>query len=215
MRFTVPSFLSLGLAACLSACGGSSGGGGGASVQPPPPLQEVVLEPIQSRTGYIVDLAGGGTAVVAGANNNPVWIQVGDSATQDIVTGYAAFDMSALPADAQIVSAKLHVWQISVDTGFYAKLGPLVVWEIEGSGVLDLGEHNAVARFGYELVTREDLGEYTGDVGLWVENQLGKTNPSLTLRLDLPAAPLVRDADDDFTYLDTDPIALFVVVQYR
>ena len=220
MRFTLPSVLSLGLAASLTACGG--GGGRNAAPLPQaqqvPQEQEVTLPAIGERTGYIYH--------VGGLTVRPGRIRVGNTAALNVARGYVAFDMSAIPAGAQILSATLHIWQVGIDTApnwdIYSEfgIGPLQAQRIHGAGPLDAQEHNAPALPGtatMDVITSKALGEHTADLTDWIRAQhLSASRESLTMRF-LFQQEVDGDWSNDLTTLDDGyrGNAPFVVVRYR
>ncbi len=111
----------------LTACGGGgSSGGGGADIPSLVILGNPHLDGWVSDSGLVFD------------TSTPV---AGDTNLNDGYRAFDAFDLTRLPANAQIVSATLRVYQSEVLGDPYSTHGPLVADHINIGSTLDTGDY--------------------------------------------------------------------------
>ena len=124
-----PSLLVLlALSLVLVACGGGGGGDGG----PPPALTALALPSDGDIDGWV------GNNDLFFPTSTPV---AGDSNLDDGYRAFFAFNLDSIPADAQIVSVKLRLYQSHVLGDPYSTHGPLVADHIDICTGLDLGDY--------------------------------------------------------------------------
>ena len=120
----------------LSACGAGSSV---ANALFPPTVS--VMPSLLSHTATGTSI-GGGTMAATGADGSPV--VVGDWGPIEI-RGFMRFDLSAIPAGAEILDADLRVYQGNVNETPYPDLGELRVDHMAFGALLDNADYNAPA----------------------------------------------------------------------
>ena len=210
------TLLAFGLTAC---------GGGGGNDPAPAPVPTPTPNTIQVSLPLLSDMTGYVTARNADRGFNQSPIRMGDLHTQETLRGIVSFDISSLPAGAQILSAQFEVIQANVVhngvTGGdpFQDLGTISAERIDGTPPLDTSEWSApVLSTALKLVTStRDLGLRAVDVTDWVAAGLAEGRDRLDMRMYFE---LASDFDNrgDWATFDDGPFrgrAPTLVVQYR
>ena len=135
--------------------------------------------------GFRANNGGGNNTVDIRAGNG---VMFGSPAQELVVRGFMSFDLSGIPATAQVQSIQLRFYQVSVTGTPYAKLGNLLLQHVDyGSTLND-------AAFDTPVLHSAILGPHTGagewynitstTIGDWIESDLaaGRTRTQLRLQ---------------------------------
>ena len=154
-------------------------------VVPPAADVTVTLTSQAALDGFRANNGGGNNTVDIRAGNGTMF---GSPAQELVVRGFLSFDLSGIPATAQVQSIALRFYQVSVTGTPYAKLGNLLLQHVDyGSTLND-------AAFDTPILHSATLGLHTGagewynitatTIGDWIESDLaaGRTRTQLRLQ---------------------------------
>jgi hypothetical protein len=155
-------------------------------VVPPPADVTVTLTSQAALDGFQANNGGGNNSVDIRAGNGIMF----GSPSQELVTrGFMSFDLSGIPATAQVQDIQLRFYQVDVTGAPYAKLGNLLLKHVDYGSVLTNAAFDTP-----ELHTTPPLTMHTGPgewytitwvtLGDWVESDLaaGRTRTQLRLQ---------------------------------
>lgn len=129
-----------------------------------------------------------------GGGNNTVDIRVGNGAffgspSQELVIrGFISFDLTGIPASANVKSIQLRFYQVNVTGTPYAKLGNLLLQHVDYGSTLDNAAYNTPVLHSAILSPHTGSGEWytitAGTIGDWIEADLaaGRTRTQLRLQ---------------------------------
>ncbi|MDJ0973014.1 MAG: hypothetical protein QNJ98_00965 [Planctomycetota bacterium] len=173
----------------LTACGGSS-----KDTTPIP--QSITVGPDGDFTGHIVEVTPGMTyAVTTNAQ-----IQAGDDTANNWRRGFVRFDLSTIPAGAQVQSATIRITQVAPTGTPYADLlTNLQVDHIDAGAMLDDADFsaNSLALNIGTISMDATTGERTLGVGVQVALDLAQARTTSDFRFTFPIQT-DNNGDDDF-----------------
>lgn len=195
--------------AAVGAVSLASCGGGGEPV-PPPAEREMVIESQSAFDGYVTAVSGiPDSATTSGE------ILIGD---EDVVNwlhrGFLRFKLNLLPANIQVVSARLEIHQTSGNGQGdpYGKYGPLMVKHLRYTGSLDVDAFDwpEEPTIDAELAKNMNAGVKDADVSAAVQADVAAGEFAIEFRLQFrdDEDPALHDLLTDTTmYASTDNIS--------
>jgi hypothetical protein len=144
-------------------------------------------EVIYSRTSQA---ALDGYVIGGQAPYNALDIRVGNIATatgERVYRGFMSFDLSGIPAGANVLSAQLRFWQGQLVGDPYGKLGTLLMKHVDYGGSLDTTDFDGPELGSAILATHTSPDEWynvtSGTVATWVRDDLAAGRPRFQVRL--------------------------------
>lgn len=189
MRSYIPQSLLGAGSLLLSACGGGFIDGVFAS----PEIVHLPNVPTESGFTYAAGPLHG--------SDGALMIRVGDSTGDDERRGFLRFDLSALPAGAEIVEARVHIGQENVVGAPFTTMGAVIVDHVNMGAGFSIADFGAVPlTFGIGVLSSSStLGARVVDVTDAVEADIaaGRTRSDFRLRFGVGT-----DADGVQDYVD-------------
>jgi hypothetical protein len=144
-------------------------------------------EVIYSRTS---EAALDGYVIGGQAPYNALDIRVGNIATatgERVYRGFMSFDLSGIPAGANILSAQLRFWQGQLVGDPYGKLGTLLMKHVDFDGSLDTTDFDGPELGSAILATHTSPDEWydvtSGTIATWIRDDLAASRARFQVRL--------------------------------
>ncbi len=128
-----------------------------------------------------------------GGGNNTVDVRVGNGAffgspsEELVIRGFMSFDLTGIPATADIKSIQLRFYQVNVTGTPYAKLGNPVMQHVDYGGALDNAAYDAPVLHSATLSPHTGSGEWytitATTITDWIENDLTSGRTRFQFRL--------------------------------
>ena len=154
------------------------------AVVPPAPDVTVTLTSQAALDGFRANNGGGNNTVDIRAGNGAFF----GSPTQELVIrGFMSFDLTGIPATAQVQSIQLRFYQVDVTGTPYAKLGNLLLKHVDYGSTLNDAAFNTPELHSGTLSPHTGAGEWynitSGTLGDWIESDLSAGRTRFQLRL--------------------------------
>ena len=155
------------------------------AVVPPPADVTVTLTSQAALDGFRANNGGGNNAVDIRAGNG---VMFGSPSQELVVRSFMSFDLSGIPATAQVQSIQLRFYQVSVTGTPYAKLGNLLLQHVDYGSTLNDAAFDTPVLHSAILAPHTGAGEWyditSNTIGDWIEGDLaaGRTRTQLRLQ---------------------------------
>jgi hypothetical protein len=154
------------------------------AVVPPAPDVTVTLTSQAALDGFRANNGGGNNTVDIRAGNG---VFFGSPSQELVVRGFMSFDLSGIPATAQVQSIQFRFYQVDVTGTPYAKLGNLQLKHVDYGAVLNDAAFDTPELHSGTLTPHTGEGEWynitSGTLGDWIESDLAAGRTRFQLRL--------------------------------
>ncbi|MGC9335487.1 MAG: FHA domain-containing protein [Anaerolineae bacterium] len=168
-----------------------------------PPDVTVTLQSQAALDGFQANNGGGNNSVEIRVGNGPF---VGSPAYELVNRGFMSFDLSGIPAAAEIRSIELAFYQVQVVGTPYTKLGNPLLKHLDYGGSLENSDYDAAVLASAILAPRTGSGEWyqitSNTLANWIEEDLraGRTRFQLRLQFNTETD---GDGNDDRIMLES------------
>jgi hypothetical protein len=155
------------------------------AVAPPAPDVTVTLTSQASLDGFRANNGGGNNTVDIRVGNGSMF---GSPPQELVIRGFISFDLSGIPATADVQSIQLRFYQANVTGTPYAKLGNLLIKHVDYGSTLGNAAFDTPELHSATLSPHTGSGEWytitAGTIGDWIESDLsaGRTRTQFRLQ---------------------------------
>jgi len=153
-------------------------------VVPPPADVTVTLTSQAALDGFRANNGGGNNTVDVRVGNGAMF---GSPPEELVIRGFMSFDLTGIPATAQVQSIQLRFYQVNVTGTPYAKLGNPLLKHVDYGSVLNDAAFNTPELHSAILSPHTGSGEWytitASVIGDWIESDLAAGRTRFQLRL--------------------------------
>jgi hypothetical protein len=153
--------------------------------------------------GFRANNNGGNNSVEIRLGNGAF---VGSPAYELVIRGFLSFDLSGIPASADVKSIQLRFYQVDVQGTPYAKLGNPLLKHIDYGPSLDAGDFDAPVLASAILSPHTGAGQWytitSGTLADWIEADLAAGRTRFQMRLQF-ATETDGDGNQDAAYIES------------